>query len=519
MARGYDYAGPSSGNTRRPKSNDDDDYAIAKKLQDHINDQSDTEDFQETRSVAQDRTKGKGKATESYPARTTASKADRKDCPSQYPKPVSRALKDLQQWAANLFETKCRKCGKIYLMEHLDIDEYFSKWMTSKNTVSVCSVTCPQSSCGAETCLGCGEKPRAGKYSGSANNIELEWCCSAGAVFAVWVVLSKYDEEELKIQSRGVKNKAATTPYKGTTNGFPQRQSKGTGYGRGLPSCGIGGPFSMAFFGGRGRQIASPLNFSQIGEKTDGTTRETLALVTALVPHEGKKAIPALRAMIQLSLLQDKVGMLLRNDSLRNILKRGTLYIAVFAYIKRLGNHPGLDYLICDERYSKKRTFGLERLSLSDNSGNGDGSLAGDSSLILCDPKEGLDSSLVDCMAGIAAQSKIVILGAQGVIKEFGSKSGQDFLKMAKNIREIYRPLLKKSQDYKQRPEEEDRAGSWEWYHKQYRVEFVTDMMRYMRNDLAQAALSLRRSAPDRIRRIAVEVSAVSSLFYLSQQC
>ena len=530
MTKYDDYAGPSSGKRRaaaRGKENNDRDVAarLQKELDRDLDEEMDLSasferlDFSKERgSAPRDRGKGKGRAytsttrdriSESKPSKSShkISSSIKGNADTGYPEPVRRALKDLQKWAKAIFATKCRKCKTAYLMEDFDVGRYFASWMAmkgSKEAFSICSVVCSDKACGAETCLGCDRKPRLGKNTASVNGLELDWCCTVGAVFALWVVLCVYDEEELKIQSQSDRIVAANTPKPNMFNSFCGGKSKGTGYGS----------YAMSGFGmfmSIPRPTSAALNFQQAGEKTDDMTKSMLAIAIELLPTDHREAHPALCAMIQLSLLQDKAGTLLRNDSLRNVTPRGNLYYAVFEWVNRLGKHPDLQYLVCNERYPKKRSAGIQTLSIGATCDGANSGTAGDCALVLCDLEDGMDPSLFDCMSNLATQSSNIISAAQAVSEEFQSRSGQDILTIARRIRGIHKSLGQRSRDPQSRPQTKDKATLWQWYHQHYRVEFVPNMMSYMRSDLAQAARALTYSKPDRVRRIAVEIAEMST--------
>ncbi|KAL8796527.1 MAG: hypothetical protein Q9195_001201 [Heterodermia aff. obscurata] len=505
MAKDYDYAGPSSGRRAAAAGKENHDRDVAARLQKELDWDLDEEAdlsaslgrFDLSNRVGSGRVKGKGRAytsttkDQNMESKTSKSvhrnrKPTRQDASTEYPEPVRRALKDLQKWAKAIFATKCRKCETTYLMEDFDVGQYFASWMAkngSKDSFSICSVVCPDEACGAETCLGCDRKPRLGKNTATVNGLELDWCCTVGAAFALWVVLCMYDEEELKIQLQSDKAVAANTPKPNMFNSFHGNQSKGTGYGAGYMIPG----FSMFTSGLR---PSGALNFQQVGEKTDDMTQSMLAIAIELLPEASKEAHPALCAMIQLSLLQDKAGALLRNDSLRNVTPRGNLYYAVFEWVNRLGKHPDLQYLVCDERYPKKRSAGIQTLSISETCYDTNSGTAGDSALVLCDPEDGMDPSLFGCMSNLATQSSNVISAAEAVSVEFQSR---------------------RVHHSQRRPQTKDKATLWQWYHQHHRVEFVPNMISFMRSDLAQAAGALTYSKPDRVRRIAVEIAEMST--------
>ncbi|KAG7005154.1 polyamine transporter tpo5 [Physcia stellaris] len=513
MPKNYD-AGPSSGRKRQSRAQEDNDRAVAMKLQEDF-DQDLDEDADllygtarlkksEGAKSARDPGKGKGKAYEVNFKHESNSKAAGEACGAPYPKTIAKALRHLHEWTEEVLETTCRKCERP-LMKNFDIDRHFARWLATRESskaFSICSVTCAKSSCAAQTCVGCGKKPGLGKNTADVNGVKIDWCCSAGRDFALWVVLCKYDKQELKVQFQSARNVAASV----SGNKMP---SKGTGYGAGY---GLGHPaFSYDMPDFYAVQTTAPLNFRQAGDKTDDMTGNMLALAIQLLPAEHRTASPAICAMIQLSLLQDKVGSLLRNDSVRNVTSRGRLYFEVFEYTERLGNHPGMSFLACDERYCKKRSAGLQVLSVRTMSDGGSKDDVVERPLVLSDSKEGLDPSLVDCMAKLAAQSSNIISAAHGVGREFNSRSGQDILKIAKRVRDIHKSLAPSSHDYQGRANTGEKAHSWQMYCEHNCVEFVADMLPYMREDLAQDAKDMISSKSDRVRRIATEVAEMST--------
>ena len=534
MTKDSEHAGPSSGKRRATaKGRETNDHDVAARLQKEFDRELDDEigisagverlDLSKgigSGSSGRGKGKGKGRAhtsitkdriLESEPSKSAhrIPKSTKGNANFGYPEPVKRALRDLRKWAKGIFATQCRKCNTTYLMEKFDVGRYFASWIAkrnSKDAFSICSAVCPDKACGAETCLGCERKPRLGKNTATVNGLELDWCCATGAVFALWVVLCMYDEEELKIQSQSDKIVAANTPKPNMFNSFYGGQSKGTGYG----SAGFPGFPGFPDFSSSPKSTGT-LNVQQVGDKTDDMTKSMLAIAIELLPEDRSEAHPALCAMIQLSLLQDKAGALLRNDSLRNITPRGNLYYAVFEWVNRLGKHSDLQYLVCNERYPKKSSAGIQTLSIGDTWDETKSSTANDHALVLCDLKDGMDPSLFDCMSNLAVQSSNIISAAATVSGEFQSKSGKDILSIARRIRGIHKSLAQKSRDPQCRPQTKDKAILWQWYQQHNRVEFVPNMISYMRSDLAQAAGALTYSKPDRVRRIAVEIAEMST--------
>lgn len=179
------------------------------------------------------------------------------------------------------------------------------------------------------TCIGCGHEPRTKAFTATCNGMRLDYCCQHGRLFAFWVALCKYDETELQGQ---IASEARQTEYKAMAASGPYK-SKGTGYvtnersGWDLFMMGPSNPIAKGFGGGwsggyaaRGARRNYALSFQSTDKETDAAIGMILNVLIELLPvrHDiNKQTPPALQAMIQLSLLLDKVADMLRNDSLR----------------------------------------------------------------------------------------------------------------------------------------------------------------------------------------------------------
>ena len=433
-----------------------------------------------------------------------------------YPEEVATALEDLQKFTEEIIRTKCCACKKP-LMHDFKVSHWFQGWIkkhNSGNAFSICSSTCKNSKCGAKTCIGCGREPRTGRFTSTCNGLKLDWCCEDGRLFAFWVALCKYDEIELQQQMESAANLAAHS-----ARGPPI--SKGTGYagkqGWGLLAMAPQNSNGMALGGGwsggrmaRGQQMNHALNFQQADEKTDPLIGYILSLIIELLPiplDDGPKlrAPPALRAMIQLSLLVDKVADMLRNDSLRDVSKRSEVYNPVLDFVQRLGKRGKTRYLVCDQRFLKKRSSGLQVLSASESFTNDSRE---DQPLVIAGSKDDLASSVVGCMAKLAAQAKQLAeqtKADQSVKNEFYGETGKSMLQMASKIDKIYSSLATPSYDNQGSKSGKDNACRWDAYHEKHRVDRDSSISNYLCSKVSQAAHSVVNSPRGRIRRIISE--------------
>ncbi|RDL38301.1 uncharacterized protein BP5553_02641 [Venustampulla echinocandica] len=201
--------------------------------------------------------------------------------------------------------------------------------------------------CKRFTCIGCRGKPRLGKISYCALDAVVNNCCPHGRLFGSWLLLCRFDEVELQhkaaedLQRRGPK-----APLDNGTGYTPESEATA----------------SRVLF------KDSNINYSQQNDLTDMVMTEVLLLLTAFLPVNGlgssfDREPPAeFFALFRLSLLFDRVTMLLRNDSISDMARRSDLYQAALAFVTAMAKHPRLVHILTDKRPEKKRSPGLKSL-------------------------------------------------------------------------------------------------------------------------------------------------------------
>ena len=366
-----------------------------------------------------------------------------------------------------------------------------------------------------------------GRFTKTCNGLKLDWCCEDGRLFAFWVALCKYDETELQQQLDSAAKLAA---HKSSNAARVPLASKGTGYatpnvgGWGLLAMDAQNPYSMAFGGGwsgghiaHGPRMNHTLNFQQADEKTDPVISTILGLIIELLPipaDDGPKirAPPTLRAMIQLSLLLDKVADMLRNDSLRNVTLRREVYYALLEFVHRLGKRRKTMYLVCDQRFLKKRSSGLQILSASesfDSKGKGKtGNSYEDLPLVIGSSKDDMVASVVGCMAKLALQAKELSEKASTnrlIAQEFDTETGKAMLEMASKINQLYTVLESSSHEKQESKHNKDNASLWDTYHEKHRVDWDPLVSQYLCAKIRHEANLITHSPKNRMRRIVSE--------------
>ena len=419
---------------------------------------------------------------------------------SAYPKEIQEDLKDVQGFAKDVMGTLCWKCD-AKLMAGCSVSEWLNRWQTAlkyNEVFSFPAAKCGVKSCGAMTCMGCAKEPHIGKHVAAFDGQTVDWCCSGGRLFAVWVLLSKYDRTELKAQAKSIE-KSSINPYR-----KPRHNSKGTGYGK--VDCYL--PFetgdpSSPFFRGHD-QGHSTLNFIQADEKTDDLTRKIIGLVTALLPPRDREARPALASMIELSLFHDRTAQLLRNDSLQNATKREGLYHTLLDFIEAVGGHQDTEFLVLDKRYVKKQSAGLMTLSTSGQSND-------DPNQFLQMSEDGRASSLISCMENLAIQSRMLMQSSQAAEREFKTASGRATLKLAGRIIEVYDNLAPRKSRKRKDDKKGDKATEWADYHKRNAVNMEENIASHLSRSLQNQARYLTHSPKERMKWLVTETAEMST--------
>lgn len=361
---------------------------------------------------------------------------------------IELAIKGVQRYAEDVLNTNCSSCGRRLIRE-LHVSQWTERWYQIQGAVLPLSASGYRCKCGVTTCLGCGMKARVGdpRYTSDYQGLKLDYCCSKGGVFIAWVVLSRYDDMELHLQERSRYNAAITYQWKETLekNPFQNRvMANGTGYGsdwRTSPFQFVTGHDPKAADESYRRPgLRQALDFRQADEETDSATNWILGMLIELLPRRDqpmKKVSPIMASMIELSLLQDRVAELLRNDSLREVNRRAPLYFATFEFVARLGHHTQLDYLVCEERFVKKQSAGLRAIATAAGcgKGKGKGKTSEQEILTVSSKSEGMAPSLLSCLTNLATQSKFLLSGSNN------AAAGERILEVAQRINQIYSGL------------------------------------------------------------------------------
>lgn len=424
-----------------------------------------------------------------------------KDSAAPYPERIQGAMNKVQKLIAEVMETTCYKCDSA-LMRDFDVHRWFKQWVSTKGQPqpsSICSLTCQKNECQALTCLGCGQKPRMGKYTGKIDGFHLDWCCELGRMFALWSLLCEFDNIQLTEQERSRRH-VQQSSMQPTNDPFSTK--KGTGYG-----SGPGLMYSPFYTTHETLSLKSD-------SKTDASTKRILALIIELLPRRSdrnKAAPPAMGPMIELSLVQDRIAELLRNDSLQDATTRAGLYFAVFEFFERLGKHSDTSYLIYEERFVKKQSSGLFVISTSKDL-KGKGKPRATHHLTLGQGEDSTTTSLLATMSNIGIQSDALLKASQAVKSEFRTADAQDLLEIADRIAKlqlsmqplgILNPRIDSSKD--------DKDLTWKAYNEKYCMTREENVLHNVVEKFQKAANATGHSPPNRIKRLVTEASEMAT--------
>ena len=503
-----DAAPASSSTVSKRNDNDDRSYELAKRMQEH-----------------EDKISGYNCAQDSPP-----SSQNRNNKVAAYPEAIQDDLDVVREFISDVVTTTCYKCG-TRLIHEFTAAKWFGKWETAQkynDNPSICAAICPQSRCNALTCLGCGNKPFVGQHVKHVEGYKVDWCCEAGQVFAIWLLLCRYDEVELAVQAQGTEASSKTNgtmgrPHRGTSNG--------TGYG------GAGSQYPPPYFYNMGR-VGPQLEFKKTDSQTDNVTQIVFSLINVLLPlYEHEEPPIGLHEMIELSFFQDRAAQLLRNDSIADVAKRGKLYRSVITFVEKVGTHPHTRFLIMDGRYSRKKSPGLGPLSLPDPSIFAKGETASGRNkdkgktknkrkaitALDLEVEEGeMSGSLLENMKNLSIICEALITTAKATRTGFDDRSGRDMLALARYIADVYDKIdrIREKQERKNRKTKSNgdskatkQLTPWDQYNVEHRVEYSTSVMANLLSSYRIRAEQMRESPTGRIRRIFTElVDMITSL-------
>ncbi|PGH36803.1 hypothetical protein GX50_00260 [[Emmonsia] crescens] len=423
--------------------------------------------------------------------------------PKPHPSEIKRSISAIHTFWADRTETKCHSCRKKLINGNFDVAAWIKRWTSvagrdSDKASLICAAECP--SCGLLTCLGCGKKPNKAAPVRSVQKYYMQWCCRLGRMFIIWVMLARYDLMEIDMQHSGVASGKGGNVARmaGTLD------SRGVGYA--AERSGSFNPFMNLYYSGPPPAVLErAIEFKSEDEKMDGVTEMMSDIVTELIPTWNNKNLPPeLHAMLQLTMLIDRVTDLLRNDSIEEVSKRAGVYSSVLHFVQKVGEHPELKDIVQGRRYCKRSTTGIQAICDTPTKD-------WEKALILGEKIP----SLAERLEQLAKQSEIIQkYTATKIIKS--TPEGKVMMKLCQEITAVYKSigLSKGAEDARGAITKKTGLLSeekWIKFHKDRCLLRNDAILRPENSVYASAAANLTACGPGRMKKLVTDIASMST--------
>ncbi|KAI9700118.1 MAG: hypothetical protein M1836_002652 [Candelina mexicana] len=520
----------SKGHTKKPV---DPSESLARRLQNEADaNMADTPRRQLTPAYDDSPYKGKGKdnkarindSRETQPPKSRDSINKSGPGIGEYPDKIQEALNSLREYHTRVMTTKCHKC-RYDLTGDFSIKGHIRAWedaLDSGRQECISAARCPISNCVNKTCLGCGKAPKLGINKATSAGKVLDWCCDGGKLFAIWLFLARYDELELDTQAATAK---AVEDSQKKARKYGTDPSKGAGYSSfKLASMeyinwAVGQRVALGLNthdpGSYG--VSNSFNFKSSDLKTDKFVKMISGFLYHLLPNENHKTSKtsfetnppsALKAMLQLSLLLDKLAQLLRNDSIGDLTSRADSYFKILRLVQAIGGHRGLVSLINEERYAKRSTTGLKVLSLPASkrlTSHGRNELQ--HLLILEDESA---TSVISYIENLYKQSQMILSQYKNLKTEFADSAGKDTIMLCEEIVRSYDIVVGTSKSKGSGPK--TNKSEWEVFHATSMVEETDDVeTRYYFTRELEYLRCIRTPPKGRMQYLVTEIATLTT--------
>ena len=430
------------------------------------------------------------------------------DGSENFPEEIQEDLVEMQVFTSSLINTTCYRCN-AKLLQNFSTEKWFTNWddrQKQKKKPSICASQC--SGCQTWTCLGCGRRPVMGKYCADVRGFYMDWCCTKGRVFAIWMLLCRYDAFELYKMSQTQSSKLASNGLRGNQPKLGTGTGYNSAYHSGLSS------YDYQLMSGR------VLEFTGTDAMVDNLNKNFFAMITRLLPlYPPDSAPPGLASMIELSLFQERAAQLLRNDSIKDAQTHGSLYRYLLDFVEAIGMHKDTKFLVTDSRYVKKMSPGLERLSFGDSGADTRTTPHGKgraTQLLKVDrAQKSMSSSLLDSMKNLAIQGDALLRTASGIKSSFSDVSGQEMLALAKHVSSLHKNLSTGSRNDNVQSKPTSDSALWEKYCSEHRATYVghNRILMTLSNveGMQNEARLLRESPRGRLRAITIQLTELTT--------
>ena len=419
---------------------------------------------------------------------------------------AARAL--LQCWAENARKVPCAACSNPMLAIEIHVNLLFKRWMEdpAMNISSV--VSCQKHGCSANTCLGCGKHynttgPKAPAQKMNAS--QLYWCCDAGRMVLLWILLCGVDRRKTARRRRGeyFKRNSKTSNVSGA----------GVGYGSHMHGPETAQVVNFGMYGQLNNSrvsIAQPVNAAPAAETAeDEFISKIMACLDRLLPSltaENPSSFDLnppthLLAVLAQSSILGTIAALLRNDSLEDATRRSRVYNNTFNVVDKLSKHPKTAKTVNQARKEDIRSSDVLSLSWTDLKQSNS------------DQYEEHDC-LASCLHNLDKASKSILARAKAHPNDFVGPDSDQMLSLCNRVSQTADSIpasnAKRSPSLDNQPATATYVVNNDWQSELAVLELADDVI-ISRHTYASEARSASNLAGGRLRSLSIQLSNLTT--------
>jgi hypothetical protein len=423
---------------------------------------------------------------------------------------AARAL--LQSWAGRARKVPCSGCGNLMLATEGNLNLLFKKWVEGP-TMNISSViSCEKPWCTANTCLGCGKNCRtAGPAHAQIENAsQLYWCCDAGRMVLLWILLCGTDKRKSVRRRRG--------EYFANLKSSKSSNVSGAGVGYGSHTAyaldqSVPLAVSYGMYGHLNNSRVSlpkPAALPTSERADDDITSRVMACLDNLLPSLATQNASSfdlnppshLLAVLTQSSILGTIAALLRNDSLEDATQRIRLYKNTLNVVDKLSGHPATaDLTVNQARQESSSPSDILSLSYLDPDGNN------------TDKYEQTDS-LASCLHNLDMASKSILSRAKAHPRDFVGPDSDEMLSLCERVSQTADAILatqtKRSPSLSDQPATATPKTNNDWQLELAVLELDDDVI-MTRHTHATEAQGASNVAGGRMKSLSIQLSNLTS--------
>ncbi|KAI9687661.1 MAG: glycylpeptide N-tetradecanoyltransferase, partial [Bogoriella megaspora] len=438
------------------------DEALARQLQGELDLNDENPDYHASPPQQQNVPLVPTAASGNYPGAHTAGTVSAEDesypaiDPSKFTE-YALDLPNLQAFTQQVCSVGCVQCGKKLLDSSVTPNAVAKPWFEKKRSNSHSALECSQ--CNATTCMGCGNSVIT---TGATQDWKLTWCCDGGRLFMLWVLLCLHDQQYIQERARSKQGGGFRAPSISRWTNFMPGSS----------------------------QEASDRSVTQVTDYLEMLWPGSVENSESRFDHQPPSV---LLTMVLNSFVLERIGSLVRNDSIEDVSSRTGVYDKVLSLVGAMGAHPDTAGLVVNERIARDEAQGLLKISFGKGSSSNRGKAKADAS-----------PSIATCLENLASQSRILVqnFGARKGKKLLTSQATLDICNGVLHIASILAKYMPATIPTLKHPTTE-----WEHWQRKNAVLTLSDDTIFAVHGFGRQARSLKHSADKRIGLIVRQIA------------